>query len=342
MLTIIKKRKRNFKFNILSKTKSCINKEIHINNERIYCKMFYGKLLLVKPVKREYALIQKPSKVCKNYIQNIINTTNFESIDLLINNTSLKYLYELCFIICFNYSIIDKETVNIFQDMFNSIDSSYKGVLGEELICNILKSKLKRLKYTGSIPHCADLKSSKYFIEIKNYNMPKPLEIPKFCYDIIYQYIKTNKYKFGIFIHFFNNNLYYYIDINEDGQPKILKSESFNMYLHIPFLGIPFSDIYKIDEILTEIELQMCCLDKFYGYKQLYIISKKFKNNLNDIIKLNVKQKKNKLYKFILHDTINNVEFLMKENRKLKHKLQRKDEKVKYLKAILKKYKITY
>lgn len=344
MLTIIKKRKRNFKFNILNKVKSCLNKEIYINKERIYCKIFYNMLLLIKPKSKLYALLQKPAKVSKYYLQTIIDTINFNDIELLRNNKTLKYLYEFCFIVCFNYSFINKDNINYFQKLLDSIESSYyKGVLAEEINRNIFKSKIRRLKYTSNIPHCADLKSSKYFIEIKNHKKVKLLEIEKFCYDMLYQYIKTKKYKFGIFVHFFSNQGYYYFEQDNNGHHQLKISKSFNMTLRIPFLGIPFSDLYKIDEIINTIEIQKSHIDSLYGYKQLYIISKRFKNNLSDIIKNNKGQhKKNQLFKFILQDNISKFDLLMKKYKKLEKQSQKKDEEISYLKNILNNNKIVY
>lgn len=308
MVSIIVKHKRRMiqKYPTKRKSKSCLNREIIINHEKLYCKNIYKKLAVINITKKEYALSHLPANTTFQYIKANLDSMHFSSIDSIEkNSTNMRYLRMLCDIVCFDYSLLSSTTLISLQNELETIESSYyKGMLTEEVIRNILKSRIRHLKYTGKIPHCADFMSLLYLIEIKNHKKKESNEILKFCFDMIYQYRKTKKYRFGLFIHLFKNKDYYIID---EKTGKITNSNSFDKFPYVPFLGIPFVELYKIDEILCKISSYLDNFTWKSRYGQIFFLAKKY--NTKDKLQAEnarLKAENTRLKKLL---TLNNIPF---------------------------------
>jgi len=155
------------------------------------------------------------------------------------------------------------------------------------------------LYFCAVTAHSGDIMFDIMFVESKNCKEYDINEIYKFCYDATEKAefigpLQENdyRYKFCLFVHFFENEsgenemLFYYINTDEDGNPQIDSSTSFNGNFNSPFLGIPFITNDEITDYLINIKEYMSDTERVI--RDYRIIKELGKNHIPESKKIQI------------------------------------------------------
>lgn len=162
------------------------------------------------------------------------------------------------------------------------------------------------LYFCAVTAHSGDIMFDIMIIESKNCKEYDINEIYKFCYNATEkaEFIgplqeNDHRYKFCLFVHFFENEsgenemLFYYINTDEDGNPQIDSSTSFNGNFNSPFLGIPFITNDEITDYLINIKEYMSDTERVI--RDYRIIKELGKNHIPEKKKIQIIKNHEKL-----------------------------------------------
>ena len=223
------------------------------------------------------------------FIKDVCHNANFKHIEEY-NETTLHYLYN---IMTFNFDELTQDDSQLKELNFwlkhLSINPYYKGNITEYSLAHILFRNQKltddHLEYSGLYHHLGDFYTNSMIIEIKNWKDHNNDQIYKVCYDLCFHLLTYGEYKFCLYTHFYDNQKFYYFQVN-NGKLLYIKANSFDSSLiSLPIIGIPFVKyLSTINDIIDYVKNNLPSLCNSKTFISVITLAEKHNDEENDIV----------------------------------------------------------